>query len=572
MKPPTRRRKTKHMAKRGTTGSEELVFTALGGIGEIGMNLYLYGVGAEHDHEWLMVDLGITFPGDLEPGVDVIMPDIRFIEERRKNLKGILLTHGHEDHIGAVIDLWPRLKAPIYTTPFTAALLKAKLAEDNPDLKLPITIIPLDSRTTIGPFDVELVSVAHSIPEPNAVIIKAAGATIVHTADWKLDRNPMTGTKTNEARLKEIGAEGVDVLVCDSTNVLRDGVSPSEEDVCRTIGELIGQAKGRVAVTTFASNVARIRAVGEAAKACGRELVVCGRAMHRIIEVAKQTGYIPKDFRFLDQDAFQSLRREKVVALLTGSQGEPRAALARIAAKEHPVVSLTQGDTVIFSSRTIPGNEEGVGRIQNQLSDQQVKLITDTDALVHVTGHPRRGELIEMYGWIKPKALMPMHGEARHLEEQGRLGLANGIKQIIRARNGHLIRLAPGVPEKIDDVPVGRVFRDGDLLIDSEEGSVKERRKLAFSGIVVVAIAVEANGELAGDVQVLIDGVPEFDHSGASIEDAIIDAVEGALQSIPRGKRKDQALVRDAAGRAARAAVNTAWGKKPICKVLVVPV
>jgi ribonuclease J len=560
-------------ARRPGSGQDEFVFVALGGIGEIGMNCYLYGLGPADDRRWLMVDLGITFPeGENDPGVDVILPDMRFIEAERGNLAGLLLTHAHEDHFGAVIELWPRLRVPVYATPFTAALLKAKLAEHGRGLQIPIREVALNSRFDIGPFDVELVSVAHSIPESNAVAIRTPLGLVLHTGDWKIDPTPVIGAPTDVARLTGLGAEGVTAMVCDSTNALREGRSPSELDVARSLARIVKDAKRRVAVTIFASNVARIRAVADAARAAGRQLVVAGRAMHRMIEVAKETGYLPPDFKYQDQDRFPYLQPGEVVALCTGSQGEPRAALARIAADEHPDISLDRGDLVIFSSRTIPGNERAVGQIQNQLVDIGCELITDGDALVHVTGHPRREELKEMYGWVKPRIAIPMHGEARHLAEHAKLARAAGVKEVVGVRNGDMVRLAPGIAERIDEAPVGRLFRDGDLLVPSDEGPVRERRSLAYAGVVVVALAQSARMGVVPDPAIVLDGVPLRDAEGTAMADIVRDAVEGTIASIPRGRQKDTEMVREAVRRAVRAAVDDAWGKRPIVKVLLTPV
>ena len=406
---------------------EELVFMALGGIGEIGMNCYLYGLGPADDRQWLMVDLGITFPeGENDPGVDVILPDLRFIEAERRSLAGLVLTHAHEDHFGAVIELWPRLQVPVYATPFTAELLKAKLAEYGRGAQMPIREVALNSRFDVGPFDVELVSVAHSIPESNALAIRTPLGLVLHSGDWKFDPTPVIGAATDTARLAALAAEGVTAMVCDSTNAMREGRSPSERDVAQSLARIVKDAKRRVAVTIFASNVARLRAVADAARAAGRQLVVAGRAMHRIIDVAISTGHLPQGFKYLDQDQFKYLQAHEVVALCTGSQGEPRAAMARIAADEHPDISLDRGDLVIFSSRTIPGNERAVGEIQNRLVDMGCNIVTDGDALVHVTGHPRREELKEMYALVKPRIVIPMHGEARHLAEHAKLAKAAG--------------------------------------------------------------------------------------------------------------------------------------------------
>jgi ribonuclease J len=547
---------------------DELVFMALGGIGEIGMNCYLYGLGPADERQWLMVDLGITFPeGENDPGVDVILPDLRFIEAERGSLAGLVLTHAHEDHFGAVIELWPRLKVPIYATPFTAALLKAKLTEFGGRLELPIREVALNSRFDVGPFDVELVSVAHSIPESNALAIRTPLGLVLHTGDWKLDPTP-SGSETDTKRLAELGAEGVMAVICDSTNALREGRSPSELEVAQSLARLVKDAKRRVAVTIFASNVARIRAVADAARAAGRRLVVAGRAMHRMIEVAKETGYLPPNFNYLDQNEFPHLAAGEVVALCTGSQGEPRAALARIAADEHPDIKLDRGDRVIYSSRTIPGNERSVGKIQNQLVDMGCELITDADALVHVTGHPRREELKELYATVKPRIAIPMHGEARHLAAHVKLARASGVKEVCSIRNGDIVRLAPGSAEIIDEAPTGRLFRDGSLLVPSDEGPVRERRSLAYAGVVIVALAV-SRGEVLPDGEIVLDGVPAADAQGRSMLEIARGAVEGTLASIPRNRQKDAELVRDAVRRAVRAAIDEAWGKRPIVKVLL---
>jgi ribonuclease J len=547
---------------------DELVFLALGGLGEIGMNVYLYGVGPPDDRKWLMVDLGITFPHDLEPGVDVVLPDLRFIEEQAPALAGIVLTHAHEDHIGAVIDMWPRIKAPIYATPFTAGMLKSKLAEFGGKVKLPINVVPLGGRIDIGPFSVELVTMSHSIPEPSGLLIETAHGKVFHTGDWKLDQAPFIGHPANEKRLQEIGEAGVDVLVCDSTNAFRDGRSPSEADVAASIIQIVKGAKKRVAVTTFASNVARVAAVAAAAEATGRRLVVAGRAMHRVIEVAKETGYLPQTFRHLDQDQFGYIEREDVLLLCTGSQGEPRAAMARIAEGEHPHIELVNGDLVIFSSRTIPGNEKAVSRVQNALARNGCDIITDTERLVHVTGHPRRDELRQMFAWLKPRVLIPMHGEARHLRENARLAREAGIENVHVLIDGEVVKLGPGKSQIIDEAPVGRLYRDGRLIVPSGEGPVRERRKLAFVGIIVVSLVLSRRGETLAEPQVVLDGVPTVDADGESMEEIVLSAVEGTIRSIPAQRRRDIEMVEEAVRRAVRAAVDQAWGKKPIVKVL----
>lgn len=549
---------------------DEFVFLALGGLGEIGMNVYLYGLGPENARKWLMVDLGITFPSEQEPGVDVVLPDLRFIIEERHALQGIVLTHAHEDHIGAVIDLWPRLGAPIYATPFTCGMLRSKRAEYGASVALPINEVPLGGRFSAGPFGVEFISLSHSIPESSAVAIRTSLGLVVHTGDWKLDNAPLVGAPADETRLAALGDEGVLALVGDSTNAFRDGRSPSETEVANSLAGIIKKAPRRVAVTTFASNVARIKAVADAGAAAGRRLVVAGRALHRVIAVAIETGYLPRDFKYLDQDQFSYLEPAETILMCTGSQGEARAAVSRIAEAEHPSIALGKGDLVIFSSRTIPGNERAVGRVQNNLAKLGCDVITDGDALVHVTGHPRRDELRQMYAWTKPKIAVPMHGEARHLKEHARIARECGAGQVFTVLNGEILRLAPGAAGVIDDAPWGRLYRDGGLIIPGDEGPVPERRKLAAAGVAVVAFALSRRGEILGEPDVALDGVPYATAEGASMLDVVDAAVAGALKSMPPARRKDAELVREAVRRSVRGAIKQAWGKAPICKVLIV--
>src|SRR5262252_6308066 len=448
--------------------SDEFVFAPLGGVGEIGMNLSLYGLGRENARKWIAVDLGVAFAGDDLPGIDLIMPDIRYLLDERHNLLALVLTHAHEDHFGAVLDLWPRLRVPIYATPFTAALFQAKrLAEPGaPDI--PINVIALGTRFTVGGFDIELVSMSHSIPESNGLIIRTPLGTVLHTGDWKLDPTPILGPPTDEPKLRALGQEGCLALVGDSTNAVRDGRSPSETDVAKSLDQLIRAAPARVAVTTFASNVARIRAVADAARACGREVVVVGRAMDRIAQVARETGYLDGVQEFRGTDTYGYLPRDKVVALCTGSQGEPRAALSRIAEDEHPDVTLGKGDRVIFSSRAIPGNENAVGRVINGLVRLGIEVITDRTHLVHVSGHPRRAEVADLYGWVRPRIAVPVHGEALHLSEHAALARMSGVPQALVCKNGDVVRLAPGPAAVVDEVPQGRLYKDGRLVIDGE--------------------------------------------------------------------------------------------------------
>lgn len=557
------------MALKSADGDNEFVFLALGGLGEIGMNAYLYGLGPRKSRQWLMVDLGITFPGEREPGVDVVLPDLQFLEAERERLAGIVITHAHEDHIGAVIELWPKLQVPIYATPFTVGMLKAKLSQYGGRLEVEIIEIPLGGRFEAGPFDVELVSMAHSIPETSGLILRTPVGTALHTSDWKIDPEPMTGKPIDTTKLAALGKEGVHAMICDSTNVLRDGISPSESEVARSLAGIIKKATHRVAVTTFASNVGRVKAVAEAAVASGRRLVVAGRALHRVIEVARETGYLPADLKYSDQQELKYMNRADVVLLLTGSQGEPRAALARVAEGQHPDIQLAKGDLVIFSSRNIPGNEKAVGEIQNKLAEMGCDVLTDSDALVHVTGHPRRDELKQLYGWIKPTLAIPMHGEARHLREHARLATAAGVANVVTPLNGDVVRLAPLPAAVVDKATTGRLFRDGRLIINAEEGSVRERRKLSAVGIAVVSVALSQRGAMIGDADVALDGIPYETEDGDPMEDVVLDAIDDTLASIPASRRKDHEMVRDAVRRAVRAAINLEWGKKPIVKVLL---
>ena len=542
---------------------DELVFVPLGGVGEIGMNLGLYGIGHGRHRKWLAVDMGVAFGHEDLPGVDAVLPDIRFLEERKADLAGIVITHAHEDHFGALFDFWPRLGAPVYMTPFAAGLLEAKRAGEPNAPKIPVNVVKQGSRLEIGAFDVEFVSVSHSIPEPNALVIRTALGTIVHTGDWKLDPAPGIGLPTDQDRLATVGEEGVLALVSDSTNAVREGVSPSEGEVALVLERMIAEAPQRVAVTTFASNVSRLRSVAAAAHRAGREVVIIGRAIRRAVDVAGELGYLDGLPEFLDQDAYAQLPRNKVVALMTGSQGEPRAALARIAGGDHRFVSLASGDRVIFSSRTIPGNERAVNSIINSLIDLGAEIITDRDALVHTSGHPRRDELRQMYDWIKPQILVPVHGEALHLHEQAKLGRASGIGKVIETRNGRMIRLAPGDPERLDSVANGRLYRDGRLLLSPERSGVPERRRLAFAGCISIAIVLSDGGEVLEDPEVFLAGIPEADGEGNPFRKIVEEATDDALDGLSQKKRRDVGLVREAVRRSVRGAIDAGWGKKP---------
>jgi ribonuclease J len=552
--------------------AEELVFAPLGGVGEIGMNLSLYGFGSPAKKDWLAVDCGVAFAGPELPGIDLIMPDPRFIEEERKRLKALVITHAHEDHIGAVADLWPRLQCPIYATPFAAAMLEAKRFSEPGAPKPPIHIIRPGEQINIAPFGFEMINVAHSIPESTALAIRTPLGTVIHTGDWKIDPTPVLGEKTDAARFTAIGDEGVLALIGDSTNAIREGQSPSEREVAFELEKIIKAAKGRVAVTTFASNVARIRSVAEAAMRADRQVVLVGRAMERVIAIAREQGMLEGIPPFVGAESYGYLPRDKVVAVLTGSQGEPRAALARIVNDDHPEVTLTPGDTVIFSSRTIPGNEKAVGNIVNGLVKQGMTIITDRDGLVHVSGHPRRGELEQMYRWVRPQIAIPVHGEPYHLAEHAALAKRMGVGQVILATDGDVIRLAPGEPDLVDELPAGRLYKDGMLLVEEMARVVPERRKLAFAGIVSVAIPMDERGQLVGDIEMEMAGIPEVDAEGESLAEFVEDVVLDCVETLPKARRRDPEAVRESVTRAIRGSLNSRWGKKPMCHVLVLTV
>jgi ribonuclease J len=551
----------------------ELTFAPLGGVGEIGMNLSIYGLGNRHQQAWLAVDLGVSF-GDEEhlPGIDLIMPDIAFLEKERKNLVGLVLTHAHEDHFGAIIDLWPRLKCPIYATRFSAALLEAKCEAEPNAPKIPVTVVPSGGRIEVGPFNVEFIPVAHSIPESHALAIHTEIGTVLHTGDWKIDPTPIIGRPTDERRLRELGDAGVLALIGDSTNAVRDGRSPSEAEVAKTIAELVKGAKGRVAVTTFASNVARVKAVADAARAAEREVVIVGRAMERVVQVARETGYLEGVQSFRGADLYGHFPVDRVLALCTGSQGEPRAALARIANDDHPLVTLNKGDSVIFSSRTIPGNEKAVGGIINGLVAQGVEVITDRTHLVHVSGHPRRDELRDIIAWTRPRLLIPVHGEPLHLSEHARLARAAGVPKVLICRNGDLVKLGPGEPGIIDELPSGRLYKDGTILEDAKSRAVIERRRMGFAGCVFVALAMTEKGELADDPEVDLVGIPEKNAAGEELDDIVFDVVVLTVENLPRARRRDVDAVAESVRRAVRGKLNEQWGKKPICLVHVLEV
>ena len=549
------------------TTRDELLFLPLGGSGEIGMNMNLYAFGPPRARHWIMIDCGVTF-GDLStPGVELICPDPAYILDHKDKLLALVLTHGHEDHIGAVAQIAPKLDCPVFATPFTAALVRRKLEEL--DVSIDLKILDMGARFSVGPFDLEFVTLTHSIPEPNGVFIRTPLGTVLHTGDWKIDPDPTLGPVTDDAVLRKAGDEGVLAMVCDSTNVLSKGESGSEGRVRDSLIKLVAEQKGRVAVTTFASNVSRVVSICEAAKASDRSVCLLGRSMLRIVDAAREVGLLPEGLSFVEPPEAGFLPRDKALYLCTGSQGEPRAALARIARDDHRDLVLSEGDTVIFSSKIIPGNDREIYNLQNDLVDLGVKVITEKDEFVHVSGHPCRDELKMMYDWVRPRYAVPVHGEARHLEEHADFALSLGVEDAIAPRNGDLIRLAPGAPEVIDEVPSGRLLLDGSLLLPEGSSPMRERRKLSYAGLITVAMAIDSDGELAAPPIVAAIGAPREDEHGEPVGPELEEAAEAAFLSLNRRKRREDEAVEIAVQRAIRTHMSALWGKRPIVGVLI---
>lgn len=551
------------------TNKQDLVFLPLGGVGEIGMNLALYGFGAPRDRRWIIVDVGVTFPGDDLPGADLILPDATFIQERLDRLDGIILTHAHEDHYGALMALWPSLQAPVYCTAFTSGMLEAKIEATAGVAKIPVTIFQPGHPFKVGPFEVEAVHVTHSIPEPVSLMIRSPLGNVLHTGDWKIDHEPTLGENTDEAHFRRLGDEGILALICDSTNAMREGDSPSERDVSESLATIIENAPGRVLVTTFSSNVGRIRSIAIAAQQVGRQVMILGRSMLRVCEVARELGYLDGIAPFLSEDEYQSVPRKKIVVICTGSQGESRAALGKMSRDEHRNASLAPGDKVIFSSRSIPGNEKEILDIQNALIDLGVDVVVDGETLVHVSGHPRRNELKQMYKWTRPTIGVPVHGEAQHLAAHAGLMGQCGISDVAPIRNGDMLRLAPGPAEVIAQIDSGRVYKDGKIIGSVDETGIKRRRILSWVGHVVMSLVVDRHGNLVADPEIACEGLPRMADAEDTFEDVLYDAGVSAFENMPPKRRRDLARVEQAVERALRSEARELWGKKPIVTVFV---
>jgi ribonuclease J len=542
-----------------------LFFVSLGGAGEIGMNLNLYGYAGD----WLILDCGVTFGDDSQPGLEVVMPDPAFIVERRDRLLGIVATHAHEDHIGAIPYLWTQLRCPVWATPFTASLLRAKLVEAGLADKVRINVVPMSGRFTVGPFDLELITLTHSIPEPNAVALRTPVGTVLHTGDWKFDPDPLIGATSDEAALRRLGDDGVLAMIGDSTNALRPGTSGSEADLRRSLIDLVGRYDARVAVACFASNVARLETIARAATVHGREVALVGRSLWRIDKAARENGYLADLPRFLTEDEAGYIPRDKIVLICTGSQGEPRAALARIAREDHPNIVLEPGDVVIFSSRIIPGNEKAINRLQNALVRLGVEIVTEEDHFVHVSGHPARAELVRMYQMVRPRVAIPVHGEARHLIAHAHLAEECQVQQPLVIQNGDMVRLTPSGAAIVDEVPVGRLASDGKGLLPLGGAALKDRRRIILNGSAVATLVVDRQGRLAAPPAISLIGLVEETAVSAALP-FLCDAVAGTLDGLPAGARRDDDVVRDAVRRALRRLINERFGKRPLIEIHLV--
>ena len=551
--------------------SDELVFLPLGGSEEIGMNLNAYGFGPPDARQWIIVDIGVTFGGPDTPGVELIVPDPTFLEEERDNILGIVLTHAHEDHIGALPWLWPKLKAPVYATPFTAALVREKLKERGLLSRVDLTEIPLKGSLKLGPFDIEFVTLTHSIPEPNGLAIRTPLGMVWHTGDWKIDPDPLIGDVTDQETLRAMADEGVLAMVCDSTNVFVEGESGSEAEVRENLIKTVAQCKGRVAITAFASNVARVESAIHAARANGRTVCLVGRSMHRIVGAARAVGLLQDAPEFIDEEDAGALPPENLLLLCTGSQGEPRAALSRIASNSHRHIILRGGDTVIFSSRVIPGNETAIHALYNRLIERGVEVLTDREAHVHVSGHPCRDELRQMYQWARPKIAIPVHGERRHLLEHQKFARELQVSEAIAPKNGDMIRLAPGPAAIIDETPAGRLYVDGEFLIAPDDEAIRERRRLGAEGALMVSLAIGAKKHqiLAGP-NVSARGLALDDDQSLELAlEEVSEIAEAAYTRLSHSERMEDETVEASLTRAVRKAAEKLWGKRPIVEVSV---
>ncbi|MDB9937360.1 ribonuclease J [Candidatus Pelagibacter sp.] len=547
---------------------EELLFCPLGGSGEIGMNMNLFAYGKPGEHKWIMVDIGVTFADDTLPGIDLIYPDPGFIVDKKEDLLGIILTHAHEDHIGAIAHLWPQLKCKIFATPFTAVLIKEKLKEKNIDATNYLKIVQLNGTVDLDPFKIEYITLTHSILEPNGLRIETPAGVILHTGDWKIDPEPLIGKKINSDRLKEIGKEGVLAMVCDSTNVFSMGKAGSELDVRKSLLNIMSSLKKRIVMASFASNVARMETAFYCAEKTGRQISLVGRSMHRIFKAARQCGYLKNVIEPIDAREAKKISREKIVYLCTGSQGEPMAALMRISSYTHPDVFIEKDDAVIFSSKIIPGNEKKLYKLQNQLVRDGIEVISEESEFVHVSGHPNRDDLREMYDWIKPQCTVPVHGEHRHMIEHMKFAHEMNVPYPVQVENGDIVKLAPGKPHVFDKAPSGRLYLDGNMSVEEDAQSIKDRKNIAANGYMEVTILITAKGNIHKRPVLTFRGLPVYDADEFIYE--LEETIEKTTRTFSIKSKKQEYNLIDALKITCRKCAKELTGKRPFININIV--
>ena len=546
--------------------NEELIFCPLGGSGEIGMNMNLYAYGNEENQKWIVVDVGVTFADDTIPGIDLIFPDPGFIIDKKEDLLGIVLTHAHEDHVGAIAHIWPSLKCKIYATPFTAVLIQEKFKEKKIDILQYLNIVPLNSKINLGPFEIDFVTLTHSILEPNGLSITTPIGTILHTGDWKIDPNPLIGGSIDEKKLKEIGDKGVSAMICDSTNIFSPGRAGSELDVRESLLKIMERKTKRILVTSFASNVARMESIFYCAKKTGRSICLVGRSMQRIYKAARKCGYLGNLIEPLEPKNAKNISKNKVLYLATGSQGEPMGAMNRIINNIHPDVFIESGDCVIFSSKIIPGNERKLYQLQNLIVKNDIEIITEENAFVHVSGHPNRDDLKDMYKWVKPKSIIPVHGEHRHMKEHVLFAKEMQIPKTLLIENGDIIKILPGnEPKIIDKAPTGRVYLDGNLGVDPDSLSIKERKNLSLNGYLEITLIVTNNGKIKKPV-ISFKGIPEINENEAFIFD-MEDEITNICKTFSLQSQKQEKNLIETLKQNCRKIIKDKTGKKPYTNI-----
>ena len=551
-------------------GGQELVYCSLGGAGEIGMNLNLFGYGKPGEYKWIVVDIGVTFSDDNIPGIEVILPNPEFIANQKENLLGIVLTHAHEDHVGAIAHLWPMLECPIYATPFTAAIVREKFKELKINIGSHLKIIKLGGNVKLGAFDIDYVTLTHSILEPNGLAITTPEGVVLHTADWKIDDDPLIGEKTDVKKLTELGKKGVLAMVCDSTNIFNLGSSGSESLVRTGLLTVLEKMKNRIVITSFASNVARMETVFKVAEKIGRQVCLVGRSMNRIYQLARQCNYLQDIKVPIDVRDAKKIPKNKMVFLCTGSQGEQRAALARIANGTHPDLHLEKDDNVIFSSRIIPGNEKRLYKIFNDFSKSEINVLSEENSMIHVSGHPAREDLKKMYSWVKPKIVIPVHGEQRHMAEHINFAKEMGVKFPVKVSNGEIIRLAPGEPQVVDKVTWGRVYLDGKVLIDNDSHVLKERRNMAANGYMEITVLISKNGQIKNNPIITLKGIPFIEEDASEIEYDLEDVIMDTCKSFNLNNSKQEKNLIDTLKGNCRKLINDKSGKKPFVNINLV--